>query len=124
RIALETHPDRNGNDPSASERFRRATQAYELLRDPKRRLAFDRTGRWEDSSWDVVDLDVQLAEALDIFARDFGAAFDIPLTEDRAPAHAARTTVMVDVSYEDVEGGARRSIPAPCRSCSGTGARE
>jgi molecular chaperone DnaJ len=124
RIALDCHPDRNSKDPAAAERFRRASLSYALLRDPERRQAFDRTGRWDDARWAPSELDVQIAEALEIFARDFGAAVEIPIRDDQAPAHTGRGTIPVDVSYEDVERGARRQVPAPCRLCLGSGARD
>jgi hypothetical protein len=42
RIAKDNHPDRTGNDKAASDRFREASNAYELLNDPAKRTAFDR----------------------------------------------------------------------------------
>ena len=46
--SLETHPDRN-KSPDANEQFIRLGQAYETLRDPQKRAAYDRTRRWRDS---------------------------------------------------------------------------
>lgn len=40
RLALNIHPDRS-NAPDAAERFTRLTQAYEILRDPNQRRAYD-----------------------------------------------------------------------------------
>ena len=124
RIALASHPDHHSNDATAAERFRRASQSYALLRDPARRLTFDRTGRWDDEQHWEPELDVQLVEALEIFARDFGAAVEVPLTDERAPTHAGRITMPVDISYDHVERGARLRMPAPCVLCAGSGARE
>ena len=42
RLAKELHPDVNPDNPSAVERFKRVSAAYELLSDPARRQAFDR----------------------------------------------------------------------------------
>lgn len=42
RAARETHPDAHPADDSAGPRFRAMTDAYETLRDPGRRAAYDR----------------------------------------------------------------------------------
>jgi curved DNA-binding protein CbpA len=42
RAARATHPDAQAADPSAADRFRNVTNAYETLRDPARRAAYDR----------------------------------------------------------------------------------
>lgn len=40
--AHETHPDQNPDDPEAAERFQAVKEAYQVLRDPERRNAYDR----------------------------------------------------------------------------------
>jgi molecular chaperone DnaJ len=44
RLALKYHPDRNPNDPEASERFKEASEAYAVLSDPEKRQRYDRLG--------------------------------------------------------------------------------
>lgn len=43
RLARGVHPDAHPEDPEASTRFREITEAYEVLTDPGRREAYDRT---------------------------------------------------------------------------------
>jgi DnaJ-class molecular chaperone len=42
KLAKELHPDTNKNNPKATERFSRVTQAYDLLSDADKRARFDR----------------------------------------------------------------------------------
>src|SRR6185295_9199875 len=44
KLALQYHPDRNGGDKEAEEKFKEATEAYEVLRDADKRSAYDRFG--------------------------------------------------------------------------------
>ena len=44
KLAMKNHPDRNPDDEAAAERFREATEAYDVLKDPQKRAAYDRMG--------------------------------------------------------------------------------
>lgn len=44
RLANKYHPDKNPDDPSAEEKFKEATMAYEVLSDSQKRAAYDRMG--------------------------------------------------------------------------------
>jgi len=50
KLALKYHPDRNPHDKTAEEKFKEATQAYEVLKDAQKRAQYDRYGHTKKSS--------------------------------------------------------------------------
>jgi len=44
KLALKYHPDRNPDNKQAEEKFKEATQAYEVLSDQKKRTQYDQFG--------------------------------------------------------------------------------
>jgi len=44
KLALKFHPDKNKGDVAAEEKFKEATEAYEVLRDEKKRKMYDQFG--------------------------------------------------------------------------------
>lgn len=48
KLAKQYHPDTNAGDRNAEQRFKEATEAYEILSDPEKRKQYDRFGFDED----------------------------------------------------------------------------
>lgn len=42
KLAMDLHPDRTGNDPAKSQRFKEVSAAYTILSDPQKRSEYDR----------------------------------------------------------------------------------
>src|ERR1043166_799845 len=78
KLAMRYHPDRNNGSKDAEEKFKEITEAYDVLRDPNKRAAYDRYGeaglRGGGAGFGGFH-HVDLSEALGIFMRDFGGGF-------------------------------------------------
>ena len=44
KLAMKYHPDRNPDDAEAQEQFKEVKEAYEVLKDDKKRSAYDQFG--------------------------------------------------------------------------------
>jgi len=129
RLAMEYHPDRNSS-PGAEAKFKEIAEAYECLIDSQKRAAYDRYGeaglRGGAGGFHHVDL----AEALNIFMRDFGAmgGFESLFGGARSqtePRRGQDIRVSVKLTLQEVATGARRSVKLKtllkCEACAGAG---
>ncbi|HXE58485.1 MAG TPA: molecular chaperone DnaJ [Gemmatimonadales bacterium] len=130
KLAMEYHPDRN-REPGAEEKFKEITEAYEVLRDPQKRAAYDRYGKagvGRGAGFDFHHVD--LAEALSIFMRDFGGfGFESMFGGRPGPSEARRgqdIRVTVKLTLNEVATGAKRTVKLKtldrCTHCGGSGA--
>jgi molecular chaperone DnaJ len=133
KLAMEDHPDRNPA-PEAEARFKEITEAYEVLRDPQKRAAYDRYGKagLGGAAAGFNFHHVDLSEALNIFMRDFGGlgGFESLFGGGRARADTRRgqdVRVTVKLSLADVAAGVKKTVrfkaPDRCANCQGTGAK-
>jgi molecular chaperone DnaJ len=132
KLALQYHPDRNGGSKEAEEHFKEATEAYEVLRDPQKRAAYDRYGHaGVKAGAGGGHGGFDFADALEIFMRDFGGfGLDDLFGGRQSRRGGARRgqDVRVDVTLtlEEVASGVRRTVEVPvqeaCAACGGSGA--
>jgi molecular chaperone DnaJ len=131
KLAMRYHPDRNGGTKESEERFKEITEAYDVLRDPSKRAAYDRFGEAGLRGGGAGGFHhVDLSEALGIFMRDFGgfAGFEEMFggRQRSGPRTGADIKVTVPLTLEEVATGVEKEIKLrlldPCDACEGTGA--
>lgn len=136
QLALQYHPDRNPA-PDAEEKFKEATEAYEVLRDPEKRATYDRYGdaglRGAPAGAGFSGFSA-FEEALKVFMRDFGAfgfeeIFGGPVrrrgTGGRRRERGVDLRVRLKLTLEEVAKGTEKTIRLevldPCHACGGSG---
>jgi molecular chaperone DnaJ len=133
KAALKWHPDRNPeNKSSAEEKFREATEAYSVLSDNQKRVAFDRFGHAGVSGMgsDPGFNHSIFEEFQDIFGDFFGFEDLFGGGGQRGRSRAQRgADVRYDMtlSFEEAVSGITTKIKVPrlefCDACNGTGAK-
>jgi molecular chaperone DnaJ len=131
KLAMEYHPDRNSS-ADAEARFKEITEAYEVLRDPQKRSAYDRYGKAGLGTGGFGFHHVDLSEALNIFMRDFGgmAGFESIFGGRRSRTDERRgqdIRVTVRLTLTEVALGVKKTVKLKsadrCTTCQGSGAK-
>ena len=133
KLAMQHHPDRN------PEKFKEATEAYEVLKDPQKRQAYDQFGHagvsgqgfGEQGPFGFGAGGIDMEEALRAFMQDFG--FDSFFggggrgRQRRTERGGRDLRVRVGLSLEEAAAGVTKQIKLKkkvgCGSCAGSGQR-
>jgi molecular chaperone DnaJ len=133
KLAMRWHPDRNNGSKESEERFKALTEAYDILRDPNKRAAYDRYGEagLRGASAGAGFHHIDLSEALNVFISDFGfgGGFGTMFGEAREGGTVrtgADVKVTVQLTLEEVATGVDKAVTLklldPCDRCDGQGA--
>jgi molecular chaperone DnaJ len=144
KLAIQHHPDRNPDDPSAAIRFKEINASYQVLSDPQRRAMYDRFGHGAESpgspfgsggpfAGGVVDIgdlnfDGILGDLLGVFGVGRGDKGDVK-REVEISFEEAAFGCEKEMRYERVvactecraTGCAPGSVPETCTACMGRG---
>ena len=132
KLAMQFHPDRNPGDAEAELRFKECTEAYEVLRDPNKRAAYDRFGH---AAFDgragagPAGFGTDFASAMsDIFDEFFGGAGRAGAARPGSGRQrGSDLRYNLEIGLEDAFNGKRVTINVPtsatCQVCEGSGAR-
>lgn len=120
RLARESHPDANPEDPTAEARFREIAEAYEVLSDPERRRRYDR-----GDTIDLSDLFASFGGFDDLIRSVFGDSglFGAPTR----PTNRGRDVIVpAQITLAEAAFGTTTELEfnsaVACPTCEGSGA--
>lgn len=127
RLAMKFHPDRNPGDAESEERFKEASEAYEVLADAQRREIYDRYGHEGLKSGGGAG-GAGFGGFGDIFGDIFSDIFNGGGGRRGGPRRGSDLRYNLSIRLEDAVKGTEVQIRIPqrvnCESCSGSGARK
>ena len=130
KLAMEHHPDRNKDDKEAERKFKEAAAAYEILKDPKKRSAYDQYGHdafrqgGMGGGQGFGDFSGGFS---DIFEEFFGGGFG-GSSRQRGPQRGNDLRYNMSISLQEAFNGKKSQIRVPsyegCDLCSATGSAD
>lgn len=138
KLAVKYHPDRNPGNKEAEEKFREATEAYEVLSDDKKRPMYDQYGfagvdgmnqgggaQYSHAFHDFSDLFGGMGGGFeDIFSSFFGGSSSARRSASD-PSQGASLRYDLDISFKDAVYGTKAEIKfqhnESCDACHGSG---
>ncbi len=137
--AMQYHPDRNGGDPDAEEKFKEAAEAFDVLKDPDKKARYDQfghagmnSGGFHEPDFHNINMDDIFSRFSDIFGADiFGGDIFGGGTRTRTRRRSAGIPgddlkIRLKLDLDEVAFGAEKKLKVKkyitCEHCHGTGA--
>ena len=131
RLAKDCHPDRNGGDKNAEQKFKELNEAYEVLKDPQKRGAYDHMGHAAfEAHGRGQGFGPDFASSMsDIFDDLFGEFMGGRRSRQRSGGRerGADLRYNMEITLPEAFSGKTAQIRVPasatCTTCSGSGAK-
>jgi molecular chaperone DnaJ len=127
KLAMECHPDRNPGCKVSEEKFKAISQAYECLKDPQKRAAYDRFGHAAFKNGGMGGAQ-DFGSFSDIFENIFGEFMNGQQADRRSNMLRGSDLrydleITLDDAYHGKEFELRVDTSASCEPCQGRGAK-
>ena len=136
KLAMKYHPDRNPDNKTAEDKFKEATEAYEVLGDTQRRSQYDQFGHAGMNNGmgggshghpGSMNMDDIFENFGDIFGSMFGGGAKRSRKKGPQPQAGLSLTKEIEITLKDAFLGTKKEIAYHhyfcCDGCQGTGAR-
>lgn len=128
-LARKYHPDANKDDPNAADKFKEATEAYQVLSDAEKRAQYDQMGHAafaQGQGGQGFDFSGFGGGLDDIFEMMFGGGFGGRQRRPRGPERGADLSYELEIDFIDAVFGKEVELELPrteaCETCGGSGA--
>jgi molecular chaperone DnaJ len=124
RIAMQCHPDKNPGCAKSEAKFKSISEAYDILKDPQKRAAYDQYGKaaFQNGGFGGGSSAAGFGDFADIFESFFGGG-----GQSRGPARGADLRYDLEITLEEAFHGKAADIThdvaETCGGCSGSGAQ-
>ncbi len=130
KLAMKYHPDRNPNDKEAEEKFKLLSEAYEVLKDDKKRAIYDQYGKagLEGRGMGGFAGSQNMDDIMDMFNSMFGGGFGGGRGQRRQSNQKYNLDFEIELplKFNEAVFGCEKKInikyKVPCNECKGTGA--
>jgi molecular chaperone DnaJ len=137
KLAMKYHPDRNPDNKTAEDKFKEATEAYEVLGDTQKRTQYDQFGHsgmnnGMGSGGHGHTSNMNMNDIFENFGDIFGSMFGDGATKNRRkkgpqPQAGLSLTKEIEITLQEAFIGTKKEIAFhhffTCEACSGSGAR-
>jgi molecular chaperone DnaJ len=131
KMAMKYHPDRNQGHIESEKKFKEASAAYEILKDPQKRAAYDQYGHdafrqgGQGGPQGFGDFSGGFS---DIFEEFFGGGFGGSSQTQRGPSRGNDLRYNMSISLQEAFHGKKTEIRIPgytaCNNCNATGSAD